>query len=90
MSFLTQQMSTLGSVEQADGEHSQPISTPFAAPVAATPFCSPTGHGIFGGNSVSIYVTYNKVSGMTWHSRERRTHARTTVRKCLHRILILA
>merc|ERR1712080_119932 len=51
ISSLTQQMSTLGNVEEhMPGEHSQPISTPFRPSVAATPFCSPTGYGIFGGN----------------------------------------
>lgn len=56
MLSLTQQMSNLGSqpdIGTTRSEHSEPILTPLRTPVAATPYCSPTGYGIFGGNSVS-------------------------------------
>ena len=61
-------MSTLGSAEeQSNAEHSQPISTPFRPPIAATPFCSPTGYGIFGGNSVSRVCNRDIIYSLFWY-----------------------
>jgi len=57
---LTQRMSTLSNSEATMDDGAW---TP-TRPVAATPFCSPTGHGIFGGGSLSTATTTtNSLSG---------------------------
>jgi len=83
---LTQQMSSLGqsqmNTEDGTGGFvapTQPMSTPLRPPVPnATPFCSPTGYGMFGSGNVSLrpvedvkeYIVYpvSKIAVTKTHS----------------------
>lgn len=46
---LTKQMSSLGTP-------TQPMSTPIRPEIQPTPFCSPTGYGIFGGGGTNVRI----------------------------------
>jgi len=68
MNLLTNQMSSLGQQQQQlqfgnvpGATPTQPMSTPLRPPtVNATPFCSPTGYGLFGsGNMHQTSATNN-------------------------------
>jgi len=57
MNSLTEQMSSLGQPQQFVGvtggaAPTQPMSTPLRPAVNATPFCSPTGYGLFGSGNL--------------------------------------
>lgn len=54
MSSLTSQMSSLGQHLRPipAGVPTQPMSTPSRQEIQPTPFCSPTGYGIFGGSGI--------------------------------------
>ena len=67
MNSLTNQMSSLGQQQSHFGNVSgatptQPMSTPLRPPtVNATPFCSPTGYGLFGSGNVSQIYSFVKI-----------------------------
>ncbi len=68
---LTQRMSSLGNVEDGAAAMMEGMGGRISSgdpdmwtptrPVSATPFCSPTGHGIFGGGCIT--TTTNSLSG---------------------------
>lgn len=64
MNSLTNQMSSLGQQQPQFGTvngitPTQPMSTPLRPPVVnATPFCSPTGYGLFGSGNVSLHYPF--------------------------------
>ena len=65
MSMLSQQQQQQ-LLEQQLQQQSQPISTPCQRLVSTTPFCSPTGHGIFGSNAaVSCFQAFLNITGIS-------------------------
>lgn len=73
MNSLTNQMSSLGQQQSHFGNVSgatptQPMSTPLRPPtVNATPFCSPTGYGLFGSGNVSQIVLLKLLKNKILH-----------------------
>ena len=71
MNLLTNQMSSLGQQQQQQQQQlqfgnvsgatpTQPMSTPLRPPtVNPTPFCSPTGYGLFGSGNVSRITLFS-------------------------------
>ena len=75
LNLLTQQMSSLGQSQMNTGDGStvfvaptQPMSTPLRPPAPnATPFCSPTGYGMFGSGNVSIWIQERSILFIDFH-----------------------